>query len=250
MAAQIDAPRDAGGGRMTNAWRASAPYRPLMVLMLVSSTASFAALGVLALFARNELGASDTEVTVNFALVAVASMVTLLATGHRSDRAGVRRLLVPASLAWLGIGYAILASVRSYPAMLAVGVVFFCAVGVPGAQLMAHARDLVDRQRDTATSTAVIALLRMLLSIGSFAGFGIGGLGLAYLGPRSLLQAVAVVCFGCVVLSWCLLRAGGTGAAGTPPPKLEEDTDEPVAVPTRTASGQRLLLVLAVVMVL
>ncbi|MGS2616101.1 MFS transporter [Micromonospora sp. LZ34] len=251
MAAQVDAPQGAGsGGRAAHAWRASAPYRPLMALMLVSSTASFAALGVLALYARNELGASDTEVTVNFALVAVASMAALLATGHLSDRAGVRRLLIPASLAWLGIGYAILASVRSYPAMLAVGVVFFCAVGVPNAQLMAHARDLVDRQRDAATSTAVIALLRMLLSIGSFAGFGIGGLGLAYLGPRSLLQAVAVVCFCCVTLSWYLLRAGDTGAAGTPPPGLDENTDEPAAARTRTADGQRLLLVLAVVMVL
>lgn len=72
-------------------WRATAPYRPLMALMLVSSTASFAALGVLSLFARDELGASDTGVTVNFVVVALAGTAAMLVTGHFSDRRGVRR---------------------------------------------------------------------------------------------------------------------------------------------------------------
>jgi SET family sugar efflux transporter-like MFS transporter len=251
VVAQTDARRDTrSNGRFVVSWRAAAPYRPLMALMLVSSTASFAALGVLSLFARDELGASDTMVTVNFVVVALASMVVMLTTGHFSDRGGVRRVIITASLAWLGIGYAILASVRSYPAMLAVGVVFFCVVGVPNAQLMAYARDLVERRDDTATSTAVIAMMRIVLSIGSFTGFGIGGLGLAYLGARSLFRVVAVVCLGCLALSWHLLRGGDTVAAATPRPVTDDNTDNRGDVRERMAGGQRLLLILVVVMVL
>jgi MFS family permease len=213
-----------------------------MALMLVSSTASFAALGVLSLFARDELGASDTEVTVNFVVVALAGTAAMLATGHFSDRRGVRRVLVPASLGWLGVGYAILAAVRSYPAMLVVGVVFFGVVGVPTAQLLAYARDLVERRADTAASTGAIAMMRIVLSIGSFAGFGVSGIGLAYLGARPLFRVVAVVCLGCAALSWYLLRGGDHGTAAV----ADETTDVRAATP----GGQRLLLILAVVMVL
>ncbi|MGC1212925.1 MAG: MFS transporter [Micromonospora sp.] len=221
-----------------------------MTLMLISSTASFAALGALSLFARNDLGASDTMVTVNFVAVALASMAVMLATGHVSDRGGVRRLIIPVSLAWLGIGYAVLAGVESYPAMLAVGVIFFCAVGVPNAQLMAYARDLVEREHDAATSTAVVATMRILLSVGSFTGFGIGGLGLAHLGARPLFRIVAVVCLGCLALSWYLLHGGDTVTAATPRPVGDENTEDGSGAGKRTAGGQWLLLVLAVVMVL
>lgn len=213
-----------------------------MALMLVSSTASFAALGVLSLFTRDELGASDTEVTVYFVVVALTGTALMLATGRFSDRPGVRPVLVPASLGWLGVGYAILASVHSYPAMLVVGVAFFGLVGVPTAQLMAYARNVVERRDDTATSTAAIAMMRIVLSIGSFAGFGVSGVGLAYLGARPLFRVVAVACLGCAVLSWYLLRGGETGTAPV--------SDDRTEVPEGTPGGQRLLLILAVVMVL
>src|SRR6266542_2524406 len=104
----------------------------------------------------------------------------MLVTGHVSDRGRARRILIPASLAWLAIGYWMLAAVRSYSAMLVVGVVFFCAIAVPNAQLLAYARDLVTRRDDSVGSMAVIAMLRIAYSVGSFIGFGSGGLGLAY----------------------------------------------------------------------
>jgi MFS transporter, SET family, sugar efflux transporter len=230
-------------------WRMSGPYRPLVALVLLSSAASFAALGVLSLFARDELGASDTMVTVNFVVVALASMIVMLVTGHLSDRGRSRRVVIPASLAWLGIGYWVLAGVRSYAAMLVVGVIFFCAIGVPNAQLLAYARDLVERRADTATSVGVIAVLRIVFSLGSFIGFGSSGLGLAYLGARSVFRIVAVVCLGCLALSWYVLRAGG--AAADPERQLVADEQAPDSdrVPT-TTTAQRLLLTLAVVMML
>ncbi len=238
----------ARGGRFAAMWRSSAPYRPLTALMLVSSAASFAALGVLSLFARDELGASDTMVTANFVVVALASMIVMLVTGHVSDRGRARRILIPASLAWLAIGYWMLAAVRSYSAMLVVGVVFFCAIAVPNAQLLAYTRDLVTRRDDSAGSMAVIAMLRIAYSVGSFIGFGSGGLGLAYLGARSVFRIVAIVCLGCLALSWYVLRAR---APAVPPPlkAADEQDTEPVRMRT-TANAQRLLLTVAVVMVL
>jgi MFS transporter, SET family, sugar efflux transporter len=237
-------------GRFIAAWHGAAPYRPLMALMLVSSTASFAALGVLALFARDQLGASDTMVTINFVVVALAGTAAMLVTGHFSDRGGVRRMIVLASLAWLGVGYAFLASVRSYPALLAVGVVFFCAVGVPAAQLMAYARDLLERREDTGTSTAAIAMMRIVLSIGSFAGFGIGGLGLAYIGPRSVFRIVAAICLCCSALSWHLLRGGDSVARTRPRPVADDNTTDSTELSMDSAGSPRLLLTLVAVMVL
>lgn len=251
--AQTDIRPDARDRRFAAAWRAAAPYRPLMALMLASSTASFAALGVLALFARDELGASDTGVSVSFVVVALAGMAVMLITGHLSDRGGVRRLLIPASLGWLGIGYAVLSGVRSYPALLVVGLVFFCAVGVPGAQMMAHARELVERDGDSAASTAVIAMMRIALSIGSFAGFGVGGLGLAYLGARSVFRIVAAVCLGCLVLAWFLLRRYHAPTRGAPvaPAVPRRKPGHRLAAPaSATGGGRRELLILAFVMVL
>jgi SET family sugar efflux transporter-like MFS transporter len=247
--AQIDIPRRATLGRFATAWRNSAPYRPLMALVLLSSTASFAALGVLSLFARDELGATDTMVTIIFVAIALASMIAMLATGHLSDRGRVRRILIPASLTWIAIGYWMLSGVHSYAAMLAVGVIFFCATGVPNAQLLAHARDLVGRRDDIAASIGVIALIRIALAVGSFLGFGSGGLGLAYLGARSVFRIVAVVCLGCLALWWYVLRRGDTGPVVVRRTAVDDSVpDSGRARPTGTAP--RLLLVFAVVMVL
>lgn len=220
-----------------------------MALVLLSSAASFAALGVLSLFARDELGASDTMVTVNFVVVAVASMIVMLVTGHLSDRGRARRIIIPASLAWLAVGYWMLAGVRSYSAMLAVGIVFFCLVSVPTAQLLAYARDLVERRDDAATSIAVIALVRVVFSVGSFLGFGSGGLGLAYLGARSLFRIVAVVDLGCLAMCWYVLRAGDAAAAPARLKVAGEKGTDPGPVQS-IATARRLLLIFAALMVL
>jgi SET family sugar efflux transporter-like MFS transporter len=247
--AQGEIQRHAILGRFAARWRSSAPYRPLMALVLLSSTASFAALGVLSLFARDELGATDTMVTILFVAVALASMITMLATGHLSDRGRARRILIPASLAWLAIGYWMLAGVHSYAAMLAVEVVFFCAIGIPNAQLLAYARDLVERRDDTQASIAVIALIRIALAVGTFLGFGTGGLGLAYLGARSVFRIVALVCLGCLGLWWYVLRRGD--AAPVPVRRKAVDGSVPESGRVQpSGTAQRLLLVLAVVMVL
>jgi SET family sugar efflux transporter-like MFS transporter len=133
--------------------------------------------------------------------------------------------------------------------MLAVEVVFFCTIGVPNVQLLAYARDLVERRDDTATSITVVALIRIALAVGTFLGFGSSGLGLAYLGARSVFRIVAIVCLGCLAL-WCyVLRRGDAEPVAVRPKAADASVPESGRVqPTGTA--QRLLLVLAVVMVL
>lgn len=247
----VDVQQDSSrSGRVALAWYAAARYRPLMALMLVSSTASFAALGVLSLFARDELGASDTEVTINFVAVALAGAAMMLVTGRVSDRRGVRRVLIAGTLAWLCIGYVVLSVVRSYPAMLAVGVVFFCVVGIPAAQLMAHARELVDRRGDAATSTVAIVAMRIVLSIGSFAGFGSGGIALAYLGARPTFRVVALLCGGCVMASWYVLRTADSVPGASGHPVTAGTRNDHAGHDRQRVAGSRLLLALTLIMVL
>lgn len=229
--------------------RRVAPYLPLLVLVLLSSTTSFAALAVLSLFARYELAASETEVSVYFVVVALCGMIAMLVTGHLSDLGRARRAVIAAGLAWLGTGYWMLAAVRSYGEMLAVGVVFFCAIGVPNAQLLAYARDLVRRRDDTATSIAVIGMVRVVFSVGSFLGFASGGLGLALLGARDVFRLAAALCFGCLAWSWYALRAGA--AAGVPArPRVIDESGPAPDQAGQTATGPRLLVAFAVLMVL
>ncbi len=228
--------------RFTTFWRSSAAYRPLVSLVLLSSFASFSSLSVLSLFARDEVGATDTQVTLYFVAVALAGTAVMFVTGHVSDRGG-RRVLIAASLGWLAVGYWALAATRTYAQMLAVGVVFFSAVGVPNAQLLAYARELVQRRGDLA-SVAVIGLVRVVFSVGSFLGFAGGGLGLAYLGARSVFHITGLLCLCCLALCWRVVRPGAQpGAATLTPGGVSTGA-------TSTTSDQRLLVALAVAMVL
>jgi MFS family permease len=219
----------------------------LVALVLLSSFASFSSLSVLSLFARDDLGASDTQVTLNFVVVALAGMAAMLVTGHLSDR-GRRRVLIAASLAWLAVGYWALAAVQSYAAMLAVGVVFFCVIGVPNAQLLAYARDLVQRRGDTA-SVAVVGLVRVVFSVGSFLGFASGGLGLAYVGARPVFRITGLLFLCCLALSWKVVGAAVLARDATPPAAATSEHDV-TADATAPTNGGRLLVMLAVVMVL
>ena len=243
----------APGGRLVGTWRSSAPYRALVALVLLNSFASFSSLGVLSLFARDSVGASDTQVTLYFVVVALAGMVAMLVTGHLSDR-GRRRILTAASLAWLAVGYWALAATRTYAAMLAVGLVFFCVIGVPNAQLLAYARDLVQRRGDAA-SIAIIGLVRVVFSVGSFLGFASGGLGLAYLGARSVLRIAGLLCLCSLALCWHVVRAAAAShqashQASPPPATVTGQRGGDPAEATSTTSEPRLLVMLAVVMVL
>jgi SET family sugar efflux transporter-like MFS transporter len=233
-------------GRFSGAWSNSAAYRPLVSLVLLSSFASFSSLSVLSLFAHGDVGATDTQVTLYFVVVALAGAAVMFVTGHISDRRG-RRVLVAASLGWLAVGYWALAATRTYAQMLIVGVVFFSAVGVPNAQLLAYARELVQRQGDVA-SIAVIGLVRVVFSIGSFLGFAGGGLGLAFLGARSVFRVTGLLCLCCLAMSWRIVRHAAE--PGEVPPKPgRAHADNPTGA-TSTTNDQRLLVLFAAAMVL
>ncbi|MFL6076077.1 MAG: MFS transporter [Mycobacteriales bacterium] len=221
-------------------------HRTLLALVLLNSAAGFSALAVVALFARDQVGATDTGVTLYFVAVAFAGMVALPTIGWLSDRAGARRVLVPASLGWLAIGCWVLSGVRSYKAMLVVGLVFFCVLSVPAAQLLAYARDLATRAGDNA-SLEMVTRVRIVFSIGSFAGFAIGGIGLAAFGARGVFRITGVACAICLVLALKVLRPLG------PAPVRAQDPAEAGEVETVEAAepgAARLLIGLAGAMVL
>lgn len=203
-------------------------------------------LSVLSLFAQGDVGATDTQVTLYFVVVALAGAAVMYVTGHISDRRG-RRVLVTASLGWLAAGYWALAATRTYAQLLAVGVVFFSAVGVPNAQLLAYARELVQRRGDVA-SIAVIGLVRVVFSIGSFLGFAGGGLGLAFLGARSVFRVTGLLCLCCLAMSWRIVRHAAE-PGNVPPKPGRAHADKPTGA-TSTTNEQRLLVLFAAAMVL
>jgi MFS family permease len=208
-------------------------YRPLLALVLATSAAPSASLAAITLFAHSQLHASDVMVTVYFVAVALANAVVVLATGRRSDRAGGRRVLTLLSLGWLTVGYALLSGVRSYGALLAVGAVFLGVHSVTNAQLLAYGRDLLRDEEREADSVVVIGSIRMTFSIGSFTGFGLGGLGIALLGYRGTFLATATVFLGCVGLAEHVFRR-----YGHPTPPAEPS---PRAGPVPRRSARRLV---------
>lgn len=182
-------------------WRLIEPFRSLLSLVLLASAASSGSLTVVSLFARDEFGASAVVVTVYFVVVALSGGLALLITGRLSDRGRMRRFLISASLAWLAIGYGLLAAAHSITAMLLIGVVFISALNIANAQLLAHARDILNDQADPHRSILTVGLVRVVFSIGSLLGFGGGGLGLAWLGARSVFGLTAFVYLLCLALS-------------------------------------------------
>ncbi|HET8681955.1 MAG TPA: MFS transporter [Micromonosporaceae bacterium] len=202
--------RDRGG-----AWARSAGYRPVLLVLLLSGAMSSLPLGVLSLFAKDALGASDVMITVYFVVVASAGTLVMQGSGRRSDRSGRRDRLVRLSLAWLVLGYLALSLVRSYPVMLLVGVGFFPVLGVANAQLFALARDLVEHREDEQASIVVVSAFRISYSVGSFLGFGLGGVALAYLDARAVFRLAAGIGLACLLVSWSV-RAPQHGRRRTP----------------------------------
>lgn len=219
-------------------------HRTLLALVLLNSCAGFSALAVIALFARDQVGATDTGVTLYFVAVALAGMVALPLIGLLSDRAGARRVLVPASLGWLSIGCWVLSGVKSYTAMLVVGLVFFCVLSVPAAQLLAYARDLATRSGDTA-SLEMVSRVRIVFSIGSFFGFAVGGIGLATFGPRGVFRITGVACAICLVLALKVLRP-----LGPAPARAQSAAEDGETIEAAEPGAARLLIGLAGAMVL
>ncbi|HET8661309.1 MAG TPA: MFS transporter [Micromonosporaceae bacterium] len=233
------------------AWGRSAGYRPLLLLLLLSGAMSSLPLGVLSLFAKDALGASDVMITVYFVAVASTGTLVMLGSGRRSDRAGRRDRLVRLSFAWLVVGYLALSLVDSYPVMVLVGVGFFPALGVANAQLFALARDVVEHREDEQASIVVVSAFRISYSVGSFIGFGLGGIALAYLDARTVFRLAAGIGLACLLVS-CSVRGPGrgprrphgggparaAGGAGAGPPVAGE------------GCGRRLLLLFTATMVL
>lgn len=237
-------------GAFSHAWQSRRIYGPLLFLVLLSSAASAASLTVVALFARDELGASEVMVTVYFAAAASGGCLAMVAVGRVSDRIRNRAVVIWLALAWLGTGYFVLAEVRSVATLLAIGVAFMSVLNVANSQLLAYARDtLVHRPSNVVSSTSMVSLVRQVFSCGSLLGFGSGGVAMASFGVRPVFQAAGVAYLACAAVSLLTVRSPTTARQGVTL-KPSGGALRPVLAATAQPDPLRLVVLFAALMVL
>jgi MFS family permease len=146
------------------------------------------------LFAKDELAADHVMIVLYFAIVAITGTVLTYATGLVSDSLRDRRRLIWWSLLWLAFGHVGLSYVSTYFGLVLCGVLFYCALNVATAQLFAYGHDwtaLSDHVRSN--STKRVGLIRTTFSAGSFTGFAVGGVSIAYLHYDDVFRLAAGV---------------------------------------------------------
>lgn len=185
------------------------------LLFLYAISASLVVPG-LALFAKNDLGATTFEVALYFAATSMAGAAVVVAVGRFSDVLSSRRALIVGGFLWLGVGYVALSVVQAYIHMLAVGVLFSSALGVGSAQLFAYSKDAMDERPGGAVGS-ITGFLRMAYSLGWVLGPALGGLSLLVVDARGLFRLAAVVYGVGAALAWSALpplatRTPGDGA--------------------------------------
>jgi SET family sugar efflux transporter-like MFS transporter len=145
----------------------------------------------LSLFLSNAVHAAPILVGVYFTVRAASGIVVNQAVGRFSDRMRDRRLLLVVAGIAGAVGSLTLSFVRSYPLVLATGMVFLSIGGITFSQLFAYANTFaLARGRDI---TAFGGLMRAVFSAAWVVGPPLGLFLLAGLGFRSLYLIVAVL---------------------------------------------------------
>lgn len=225
--------RGSAGTPFLAAVRGSSVLRTLFVLLFAAAAAQSLPISMLGLFAKDELGASNVMVTVYFALLAVAGLVTVVAVGHLTDVAATRRPAIRLCFGWLAVGYLAMSAVLTYWQLLLAGLLFTPAVGVLMAQLMALTRETADAMPSTAPAVAVTAMSRSIFSLGYITGAPLGSLLTAVVGVRHVMQASACVMGICMLVATFALRSPEGG-----PPSSSPRVGAPPE-PAREATGAR-----------
>lgn len=183
--------------------RTSATVRSLLTLLFAAAIAQSLPVSINALYAKDEFGASDVTVTVLFATLSLAKLLTVLAIGHRADARSARRPLIRLSIAWLALGYLAMSVADALWQMFAIGLLFYVAGGVLAAQLFAMVREATAQEGE---AVVVTAFSRMVFSLGYISGAPLGALVAMELGARSALRAAAFVLVACLVVALLGLR--------------------------------------------
>jgi SET family sugar efflux transporter-like MFS transporter len=198
-------PYHGGIRRLLLTLRSSPTLRTLFSLLFAASTAQSLPVSLIALFAKDSLGASNLAVSVYYAATALASLTAVLISGRRVKAGRERRLVIQVCLGWLVVGYLAIAMAQEYWQILLTGIVFMPAGGVLIAQTMA-----LTREASGATSEQPIVITassRTIFSLGYVSGAPLGSFLAAGIGPRHVMQLSACVMTGCLVIAICGLRS-------------------------------------------
>jgi predicted MFS family arabinose efflux permease len=194
---------DAPGGRLRASpamgfWFVAAAFTTLMAFVTVPTP-------LWPLYqARDHFG--PTTVTIAFAVMVVGAAASFLTVGHLSDRAGRRRIMVPALLVAIAAAV-VLAASPALPSLIAGRLLTGAAVGMMAATATAYLADLYHGARPGPAGSPIPALVAAAANLGGLAlGPLIAG-ALAQWGPAPLetpyvlFAAVMTIFLGLVLLT-------------------------------------------------
>jgi SET family sugar efflux transporter-like MFS transporter len=219
--------RGSPSGPFLTAVRDSPVPRSLFVLLFAAAAAQSLPISMIALFAKDEFGASNLMVTVYFGLMAVAGLVVVVGIGHVTDVAATRRPVILLSFGWLAIGYLTMSVVLAFWQLLLVGLLFTPALGVLMAQLMAFTRESASTMPSATPSVTVTALARSVFSLGYITGAPLGSLLTAVMGTRHVLQASACIMTACLITAILAFRSQGNQPPGSSFSHADSESDSP-----------------------
>ncbi|WP_233218584.1 sugar efflux transporter [Deinococcus arcticus] len=179
----------------------------------------------MALFAVQEAGLSPLQLGIFLSLNAIGAVLMATRLARWSDRWPSRKPLVLLTLAAGAAAYALLAVVRSYPALLVVGAVFLGTGTAAFPQVFSLARAALQEVPGDLAERAMTAL-RSVFSLSWVVGPGLGALALAHLDFAGVF-ALASGCFALAALS--LLWVPGR------PPRATVGPDQPATAEPRRA---------------
>jgi predicted MFS family arabinose efflux permease len=150
--------------------------------------------------ARDHFGA--TTVTIAFAVMVVGAAASFLTVGHLSDRAGRRRIMVPALVVAI-LAAALLAASPAFPSLIAGRLLTGAAVGLMASTATAYLADLYHEARPGPAGSPIPALVAAAANLGGLAlGPLIAG-ALAQWGPAPL--ATPYIVFAAVMAVFLVL---------------------------------------------
>ncbi|BAO91799.1 sugar efflux transporter [Caballeronia cordobensis] len=168
----------------------------LMLGIAMSFTAPY-----LSLFSVEQADMTPLRLGVFMTVIAASGVVASAFAGKWSDRHGHHRELLLAALVASALGFLLLCLLRSYPALIAIGIVFLGAGGAAMSLVFSFARAALPVD-DEAERALALSTLRTVLSMAWVFGPSVGALVLAAAGFYGLFLFAAACFVACGGIVW------------------------------------------------
>jgi SET family sugar efflux transporter-like MFS transporter len=212
-------------------------FLPLAAATLMLGVAMSFTAPYLSLFSVEQADMTPLRLGVFMTLIAASGVVASAFAGKWTDRRGHHRELLLAALTASALGFLLLCLVRSYAALVGIGIVFLGAGGSAMSLVFSFARAALPVY-DAAERTFALSSLRTVLSMAWVFGPSVGALVLAAAGFYGLFLFAAACFAACGVIVWRMHdspkgdpHSAPAHYAGDPSSLLEvtaPDTDEQV----------------------